>query len=297
MTHTQPPSPGVSPFTKAMLDGLWPQQSRTFRCRDCGERFRATWRVGCFGPMGVQVERLRFPFSLGRDEVVLCGRCGAAPWASPEQQLLRRAMVELEHRAPGAAFVTEVRHASARQMEDWAAGLDLEAFRRLAPEWFEALWLQGANPEPKQPLPRLQTKKVRLFMRKAQPQKVLAHLPALPEPDPVILGQRQAALDEHARTAEGLAQEVAALGRTVVLAFGSLAGAGLTLPGSTTSGPVLDGCYRLTPEDGPALAGGLRKIPDLADLARLEHTAEQEQILGEVLKRRLTMLLSQAGLA
>ena len=285
--------PGKNPLTMAIFNAHWPSQGRTFRCTDCGERFRATWRVGCFGPFGGQVKSLRLPIGLGRDERILCGRCGAEPWGSPQQQWLRQAQAEVGNRESGPVFVAEVRRATLRDLGIWATRLDLEAFRQLAPRWFDALWHQGSNPNPGQPLPRLQVKKVRLFLRMALQGSWSEQLPALPGPDPVVVAKRQLALRDHSRSVEPLAQQVAALGMMEVLERGTWPGGGLLRQAGASS----DACYRSTGVDGACLAAALRRMPDLGGLARQEHAAELEQSLVGTVRYRLEMLLAQAGQA
>ncbi len=66
---------------KMMKDLLWPtilgpKGSNRFRCTTCGDRFLAEYRLGCFGPVNIQVKRDRSMFSWSSAEPILCAHCG-----------------------------------------------------------------------------------------------------------------------------------------------------------------------------------------------------------------------------
>lgn len=174
------------PPANSLFDLLQPAAKVWFTCAECGDRFEAQYRVGCFGPTGVTVRRVRVLFSQESGESILCAHCGHELWEEPDQVALREAAMLADQ--VDARFQGELsdllRADREARLRSWRDRLTLEHFRSLDPALFAALWEGAPSPNPKASLPAKEAKKPRFYLR--QVGKALGDLPPLPPPEPTL---------------------------------------------------------------------------------------------------------------
>lgn len=303
----------------AFLDLLGYRQHYICRCRDCGDRYEAEERLGCFGPMGSQVRCLPSPSPAEDTDVpILCAHCGHDVWAAPAQVLLRRAF-RLKRRL-GKVMDGEVRHLvrneAIRRLSLWVAQLRLDHFRQLAPVWFAALWEEGPNPNPKTSLPSTHEKKVRFFLHQVARPEPMQAWPPLPPADLSGIEACRDRLSAYLALAQRLAPGLKGLGTTQALSGGAFVrptSTGFRRPDSRPGHGNTYFCYHLEEVDGPNFAKGLLALarldaiyetdldaicePDLDAVCGTDLNAPLHDPEAPILKDRLDILLHQHGLA
>ena len=188
------------PPANSLFDLLQPAAKVWFTCAECGDRFEAQYRVGCFGPTGVTVRRVRVLFFQESGESILCAHCGHELWEEPDQVALREAAMLADQ--VDARFQGELsdllRADREARLRSWRDRLTLEHFRSLNPILFAALWEGAPAPNPKTSLPTKEAKKPRFFLR--QVGKALGDLPPLPPPGSALEAACRAALQPEQET-------------------------------------------------------------------------------------------------